>query len=75
MLTHEQMQAQYRARYDAEVQAGGRIQINRGLPEVAITMSDGSEYYFQDWQADDLLATVPEWCSAEVFLLASAQNW
>ena len=66
---------QYRKRAKDERDGGGSIEIDMVLPSIAITMSDGEEYYFQEHEADELLATVPENISAEDFILASAQNW
>lgn len=66
---------QYERRADAERRAGGSIEIDYRLPYIAIEMSDGSEYFFQEYEADNLLDTVPNNINAEDFLLASAQNW
>lgn len=62
-------------RAEAERNAGGSIEINYGLPYVAIDMSDGSEYFCQEEDATRLLSEVPPNVSAEDYLLASAQSW
>jgi hypothetical protein len=74
-MTNEELNRQYAERAAAERAAGGSIEINEGIPYVAIKLSDGAEYFFQEWQADDLLATVPDWAHREDYLLAQAQNW
>ena len=74
MTTH-QLIKQYERRARDEREAGGSIRIDRRLACVAITMSDGSEYFFQDEEASRLLADVPEWINEEDYLLAIAQNW
>ena len=66
---------QYERRAEYERRDGGSIEINRVLPYVAVEMSDGSEYFFQGEEADDLLDTVPNNINEEDFLLAIAQNW
>lgn len=74
-LTDDEMRAYYTERYEAEKAAGGSITVNRSIPYVAIQLSDGTEYYFQEEEADNLLSEVPDWINAEVYLLASAQDW
>lgn len=71
----EWLERQYAERADCESKAGGGISIDYDLPSVNIVMSDGSEYFFQEHQAEDLLKRVPENVDAEDFLLAQAQNW
>ena len=70
----------YVARANAERAGGGSIKIDERFPTVAIVLSDGSEYYFQDWQADDLLAEhAPAAADLDIslddYILAMAQNW
>lgn len=74
-MTEQELQQQYEERAAAEREAGSTIEINYGLPYVSIRLSGGGEYFFQEHQADDLLATVPEWVAAEDYLLAQAQDW
>ncbi len=74
-MTNEQYAQDLQIRHDAEVAAGGSIDIEHGLPSVAITMSDGSEYFFQEHEASELLESVPDYVNEEVFLLAMAQGW
>ncbi len=66
---------QYEKRAAAEREAGGSIEIDTGLPTVAITLSDGTDYFFQEWEADELLNKIPGNVDPEDFLLAMAQNW
>jgi hypothetical protein len=71
----EQIVAQLEKRAAAEREAGGSIEIEPGLPSISITLSDGSEYFFQEWEADELLEKVPANITHEDYLLAIAQNW
>lgn len=67
--------AQLEKRAEDERSAGGSIDINDMLPTVGVEMSDGSEYFFQGEEADDLLSEVPGNMHPEDFILAIAQNW
>jgi hypothetical protein len=69
------MVTDYEARATAELNAGAIIEINETACYIAITMSDGSEYFFQDHEADDLLDEVPDNISGEYYILAMAQGW
>ena len=75
MLTIDQLRIQYEQRAENERQAGGFCKIDLSLRWIDIKLSDGSEWHFQEWQADELLDTVPEFINAEDFLLATAQSW
>jgi len=59
----------YRHRAEFEREAGGSVEINRSLPYVAVNLSDGTEYFFQGEEADNLLDEVPDEISAEDYLL------
>ena len=74
-MTNEQFAADLQTRHDAELAAGGAIVINHNLPTVSIWLSDGSDFFFQDSEATELLAGVPDYVNEEVFLLAMAQGW
>ena len=65
----------YEKRANAERKGGGSIEIDTKLPSVAVTMSDSSEYFFQEHEASDLLNDVPDNISPEDYILAIAQNW
>lgn len=65
----------YESRAKAELDAGATIEIRRNPCYVALTMSDGSEYFFQDDEADDLLNEVPDNINEEDYILAVAQGW
>ena len=71
----EHMVKDYMARADAERHGGGKIEISSNPVYVAITMSDGSEYFFEDHEADELLSEVPININQEDFILAIAQGW
>ncbi len=66
---------QLEQRAEAEREGGGTIEIDPVLPSVSIRMSSGEEYFFQEWEADELLAKVPENIDPSDYLLAIAQNW
>lgn len=70
-----ELEKQYVARADAEREAGGSIEINEGFSYVSIALSDGSMYFFQGEEAEELLGEVPEWIYAEDYILAQAQTW
>lgn len=67
--------ADFEQRAQSEREGGATIDIDFGLPTIAIKMSDGSEYFFQEHEASDLLDDVPENISAEDYILAVAHNW
>jgi len=71
----DKLSDQLEARAGAEREAGGSIDIDPVLPSVHIKMSSGNEYDFQEFEADELLATVPENIDPSDYLLAVAQNW
>lgn len=58
------------ARYE-----GQSIDIDPVLPSVTIRRGEDDWYHFQEWQANDLLATVPPNVDAEDYLLYTAQSW
>lgn len=66
---------QYEKRAKSERAAGGVCKINSRLPSVAVELSDGSEYFFQGEEAEELLAEVPDNITQEDYILATAQNW
>lgn len=71
----ENMVKDYEERARSEREAGATIEINEHLPYIAIKMSDGSEYFFQDEEASMLLDEVPDNIRSEDFILAIAQGW
>lgn len=75
MELSEEMLADYEARAKAERDAGGFIEINSHIPYVSVQMSDGSEYFFQDQEASELLDEVPDNISEEDYVFAIAQGW
>jgi hypothetical protein len=74
-MTNKQFAADIKRRAQAERKAGGSIKIDRRLPWVAIVLSDGSEYFFQEHEASELLDGIPDFVNEEDFLLAMAQGW
>lgn len=66
---------QYQQRAENERKSGGYIEINYDIPTIGIRLSDGSEYFFQEHEAEELLKEVPENISAEDFLLSSSGDW
>lgn len=65
----------YEMRANAERAAGGSVEIDYRLPSVAVELSDGSEFFFQEHEASDLLDEVPENINEEDYILAVAQGW
>lgn len=79
-MTNQEMQQQIERSAKFELAAGASIEINTGLPFVALTMSDGSEYFFQGQEADELLdehnASADKFdTTVESSILHSAQGW
>lgn len=65
----------YESRAESEREAGGSVTIDNHLPTVTVNMSDGSEYFFQEHEASELLDEVPDNISPEDYILAIAQGW
>ena len=74
-MTKKEFAADIKKRAQAERAAGGSIKINRSLPWIAIVRSDGSEYFFQEWEASELLDGIPDYVNEADFLLAMSQGW
>jgi len=79
-MTNQEMKREIEQSANAERAAGATIEINNGLPYVAITMSDGSEYFFQESEASELLGehelSASKFdTSVEDSILHSAQGW
>ena len=70
-----EMIKQIEAAAEAERAAGGSVEIDPVLPTVAVTMSDGAEYFFQEWEASELLDQVPDEVAEEDYILWAAQGW
>jgi len=71
------MAKDYEQRAEAARAEGWTVEINQGLPYVAI---DNPEYpddgwFFQGDEADDLLKEVPDWMNEEDYILAQTMNW
>lgn len=65
----------FEKRAEAEKKAGAKVEIDYKLPTLSITMSDGSDFFFQEREASDMLDQVPENINAEDYFLAIAQGW
>lgn len=65
----------YEMRAASERAAGGSVEIDYRLPTVAVELSDGSEFFFQESEASDLLDEVPDNIDEEDYILAVAQGW
>jgi hypothetical protein len=78
-MDYEDISRDYKARAAAERAAGGSIEINRYGDYIAITMSDGAEYFFQGEEAQDLRTEFEQFPELSVpledYLLAQAQNY
>lgn len=55
--------------------SGGRVDINYGLPSIAITNPDGSEYFFQEHEASEILDSIPDEVFEVDYIMWSAQSW
>ena len=75
MRLNEKMLADYEGRAAAERQAGTTIEINTGIPYIAIDYIDGDSYYFQGDEASQVLDEVPENISPEDYILAVSRGW
>ena len=60
---------------EAERAAGAKVEINRAFQYVSIYLSDGMAFYFQGYEADEILSGIPDNISAEDYLLAQAVGW
>lgn len=79
-MTNRQLHTQIVECAQAELDAGATIEINGQLPYVALTMSDGSEYFFQGEEASNLLDEYEAISdkfdvSVREAILHSAQGW
>ena len=74
-MTRKQFTAQVEKIARAEYNAGGSVEINHGLPYVAVTCSNGEEYFFQGDEADDLLKEVPDYLNDEDYIMYQSTNW
>ncbi len=78
-MTWKEIAKDYETRAKAEKDAGGHAEVS-GLPSVAVTLSDGSEYFFQDEEAQSLIdefqtSPLNELMWFVDYILASAQSW
>ena len=60
---------------DAEREAGTRVDIDYGLPYIAIIREGEAVYSFQEWQAQELLDKVPPDVSVTDYLLFLQSEW
>ncbi len=74
-MTTQELCRQYEERAQAEREAGGHVEINYRYDYVAVTLSDGAEYFFQGEEANQLLEECPDWINEKDYILAIAQNW
>jgi len=74
-ITNKALARQYEKRAQAERDAGGFCVVTANMPCIELKLSDGSEYFFQGEEAENLLSEVPDWIYPDDYLLAMAQNW
>jgi D-lyxose ketol-isomerase len=76
-MTNAEIAAQYAERAAVERAAGGSVEIGPGW--VSVTLSDGSEYFFQGEEGytlvDEAERALDGECIPEDYILAQAQNW
>ena len=74
-MTRKQYAKQVEKIASAEYAAGGSVEINHGLPYVAVTCSNGEEYFFQGDEADELINSVPDYLNEEDYIMYQSTNW
>jgi len=71
--------ADYELRANAERATGGKVEINRNIPYVSVTRSDGSEYFFQGDEADELINEADNALDGNInaydYVMATSQSW
>jgi len=75
MMTEEQLERDYIDRACAAIRAGASCSIDYGLPWVSVTQPGGTEYFFQESEASDLLESVPDWIDEHTYIIAVSQGW
>lgn len=73
-LLPEKMVKEIEENGKAQMENGSSVEIDRGLPYVAINLQD-DEYFFQGDEANRLLEDIPDNVNEECFLLWSTINW
>lgn len=81
-LSWEELAADYKRRAKAAREAGGKVKIYPDGSILVVPTADADEYFFQDWQSDELREDIEkrnrevlEHIRFEDLLLAQAQNW
>lgn len=78
-MSKKQLAKQFEKRAEAERKGGGKVEINKTADSISVVLSDGSEYFFQGHEADELLAQAEKDFDGEIsdedYILAVAQNW
>lgn len=54
---------------------GDTVEINHKMPTIFINLSNGEEYFFQEWEAQELLDEVPDNVDPEEWFLWIAHGW
>jgi len=74
-MTREEMLNHVKETVKAFYVAGGTIEINHGLPYVAIKQPNEEEYFFQGEEAENLLNEVPDDINEEEYIIWISQGW
>jgi len=74
-MIREELLNQIKETVKAFYSAGGTIEINSGLPYVAIKQPNEEEYFFQGEEAENLLNEVPEDINEEEYIIWISQGW
>jgi len=74
-MTREEMLNHIKETVKAFYSAGGTIEINNGIPYVAIKQPNEEEYFFQGEEAENLLNEVPEDINEEEYIIWVSQGW
>lgn len=54
---------------------GGKIDINRGIPYIAITDCTGNEWFLQGEEAQNLLDEIPDNVNEEDYIFWISRGW
>ena len=74
-MTREEMLNHVKETVKAFYSAGGTIEINQGLPYVAIKQPNDEQYFSQGEEAEDLLNEVPDDINEEDYIIWISQGW
>jgi hypothetical protein len=79
-ITDSQIADQLKSRSSSEKLAGGYVKYDSKSPTLEVVRSDGEEYYFRDYEVDEMYEkfkedSVSDLISFEDYVLALSQSW